>query len=170
MKKQSQIKQQLKQVIFRHRKRFVVDGLKQRPVNCKHNGVIRLPVHTANRATIHICTWGVGHVKDLGKDHDGDGWNNRVCDSSMGGDQQAQECPFFECMNTADSLKEEFSEQLGLDGVPVAKGVLARDYPDVAALLWVLGPGESMRSQKEDEPSPNILAFFNEEMEDSSES
>lgn len=150
MKREGQIRQQLKQVIYRHRKRYVTEGLKQKPVNCKHNDVVRLPVHTANRATIRVCRF-----------QNGQGWNNRVCDSSMGGDEQAQECPYFDCKNTPKGLKEEFSSQLGLDGTPVVKGILARDYPDIAALLWVLGPGQSMRAQQEDEPRPDLLAFFN---------
>jgi hypothetical protein len=152
MKKSADVRHQLKQVIFRHRKRHVIEGMKRRPKNCKHNGVVQLPVHTSNRAEIHVCRF-----------QNGEGWNNRVCDSSMGGDLQARECKYFECENTAESLKDEIAEKMGLDGTPVKLGELARDYPDVAALLWVLGPNKHIRAQAEDEPNPNILAFFGDD-------
>ena len=152
MKKENEIKHQLKQVIFRHRKRHVVEGLKRKPVNCKHNDVVRLPVHPSNRAEIHVCRF-----------QNGEGWNNRVCDSSMAGDEQARQCKYFECRNTPESLKKEMMERMGLDGTAVSLGELARDFPDVAALLWVLGPNKHIRAQAEDEPQPNILAFFGDD-------
>lgn len=148
MRREGQVRHKLKQVIFRHRKKFVEMGLSQVPENCKHNGVVRLPIHTGNRATIRVCRY----VKD------GD-WNNRVCDSTMGGEEQARGCPFFECSHTPESLKTEFSQKLGLGDSEVHAGILAKEYPDIIALMWVLGT-----PQPNDHPSNvsenSILAFL----------
>jgi len=161
VKSESQIKQKVKQVIFRHRKRYVQEGLARHPQNCVHNDKIHLPVHTSNRATIRVCTWGIAHVKSPGEGHDGEAWNNRVCDASMGGEQQAVECPFFTPCSTADELKAEFNENLGIEGgTPKDIGYIAKHYPDVAALLWVLGPSKGARTEDPEDEDPNILAFF----------
>jgi len=159
MKRESQVRHKLKQVTFRHRKKFVEAGLSRRPSNCSHNGVVRLPIHTGNRATIHICRF----------QHGQDDWNNRVCDSSMGGDLQARDCPFFESLHSVDSLKEAFNRKLGLGGEPVQAGVLAQEYPDIIALMWVLdsekkrteggGEGEDSKPLLKE----GILAFFGAE-------
>jgi hypothetical protein len=153
MKREGQIRHKLKQVIFRHRKKFVEKGLSRRPENCAHNGVVRLPVHTGNRATIRVCQY---------RDEDTDEWNNRVCDSTMAGDEQARHCPYFECGNTPDVLKATFSKKLGLGGEEVKSGALAQEYPDIIALMWVL-ESEQKNKKKPDEPKSNILAFFGSE-------
>lgn len=158
MKTEGEIKQKVKQVIFRHRKAYIREGLSRKPGNCVHNETVRLPVHMSNRAELHVC----------GFCPDGEVPNNFVCDSSMGGDKQAADCPFFRHKTTADDLKQEFNKKLGLNGeAPVQIGYIAKEYPDVAALMWVLGPGG--RSQNPEEPESekpdggnarNLLAFF----------
>lgn len=153
MKNEGQIKQKVKQVIFRHRKAYINEGLARKPENCLHNDRVRLPVHMANRATLGIC----------GFCPDDQTPNNFVCDSSMGGDKQAAECPFFRSHTSAEELKDEFNKKLGLNGeTPVKIGYIAKEYPDVAALMWVLGPGD--RGQDADVPPSeeegSILAFF----------
>jgi hypothetical protein len=161
VKTEGQIKQKVKQVIFRLRKAHIRKGLARHPQNCVHNDKIHLPVHTGNRATIRVCTWGIAHVKAPGQGHDGEEWNNRVCDASMGGEQQAAECPYFESCSTADELKAEFNENLGIEGgTPKDIGYIAKHYPDVAALLWVLGPSKGAKTAEPEEDEPNILAFF----------
>lgn len=121
MKSEGQIKQKIKQRIYRHRKNYVEQGMAQKPANCQNNRVVRLPQHTGNRATIRVCA-----IKD------------KVCDSTMAGDPQAESCPDFEHCRTAEDLKNEFKERLGLDGGDVNLNVITRDYPDVALLMWVL--------------------------------
>lgn len=155
MKAEGQIKQKVKQVIFRHRKAYIRAGLARKPRNCLHNDKVRLPIHMSNRATLNVC----GYCPD------GETPNNFVCDSSMGGDKQAADCPFFENRTTAEDLKEEFNRKLGLNGeAPVEIGYIAKEYPDIAALMWVLGPGD--REQNPEAPKKNqgegenILAFF----------
>jgi len=158
VKTEGEIKQKVKQVIFRHRKAYIRQGLAKKPLNCRHNDTVRLPVHMSNRAELRVC----------GFCPDGVTPNNFVCDSTMGGDKQAADCPFFENHTTADELKEEFNKKLGLNGeAPVQIGYIAKEYPDVAALMWVLGPGG--REQNPEEPKsegPNagkgggLFAFF----------
>lgn len=151
MKTEGKVKQKVKQVVFRHRKNFVVQGLARRPGNCRHNRTVHLPVHMANRATLGVC----GYCHEEGESLD------VVCDSTMGGDTQAADCPYFSPAKTAKELKEEFNAKLGLDGTAVRIGYIAKEYPDVAALMWVLGGNQNANTEappREDEN--NILALF----------
>jgi len=148
VKTEGQVKQKVKQVVFRHRKEYVRRGLAQIPDNCGHNRVVHLPQHTGNRATIRVC--GLEN-------------NDVVCDASMGGDAQARGCPHFKCQNTSNSLKTQFNIQLGLNGETVEIGYIAKEYPDVAALMWVMGPDKNANREEpeeEEDPQGNILAFF----------
>ena len=145
MRRESQIRHKLKQVIFRHRKKFVEKGLSRRPENCEHNRVVTLPVHTGNRATLRVCGFND---------------NNVVCDPTMAGEAQARECPYFGGCNTPESLKSEFSKKLGLGEDVIQAGALAKDYPDLIALMWVLGTAGKSNGKKPEEPQSNILAFF----------
>jgi len=148
MRRESQIRHKLKQVIFRHRKKYVEQGLSPRPENCEHNIVVRLPIHTGNRATIRVCAYSDDEID-----------NDVVCDSTMGGDQQARKCPYFNCCHTPETLKDEFSQKLGLGDAVTQAGVLAKEYPDIIALMWVLGTGKQNGDKPPDNQS-NILAFF----------
>ena len=158
MKTEGQIRQKVKQVVFRHRKEYVRQGLARRPANCAYNETVRLPVHMSNRATLSVC----GHCPD------GLGRNNVVCDATMGGDAQAADCPYFHERRSAEALKEEFNAKLGLNGSAVEIGYIAKEYPDVAALMWVMGPGRPVNTEPpppEPEIQGNILAFFGDEEE-----
>lgn len=157
MKTEGQIKQKVKQVIYRHRKEFIRRGVATRPENCEHNRRISLPQHHSNRGILGVC----GYCPE------GEGPRNIVCDSSMEGDRQAAECPYYKGARTASALKTEFNERLGLDGgQPVEIGYIAKEYPDVAALLWVLGPSKQVNTtEPAPEPEENILAFFGDEDE-----
>lgn len=153
MKSEGQIKQKIKQVVFRHRKAYIRHGLARHPENCRYNQKVRLPVHMANRATLRVC----GYCPQ------GKSPNNVVCDSTMGGERQAAECPYFEAGRSADDLKDEFNQKMGLNGeAPVEIGYIAQEYPDVAALLWVLGPRKpaNVKEPEEEKNEANILAFF----------
>jgi len=150
MKSEGQIRQKVKQVIFRHRKEHVRQGLVKRPTNCRYNEEVRLPANMANRATIRVCGY-----------HPAEYRNNVVCDSSMGGDPQATECPYFQPLHSPEDLKEEFNAKLGLNGTTVEIGVIAKEYPDIAALMWVMGPAKNVNTEEPDSSEENtILAFF----------
>jgi len=152
MKSDGQINQKIKQVIFRHRKAYIQKRLARHPDNCTFNDRVGLPIHMSNRASLGVC----------GYCDENDEPNNVTCDASMGGEQQAIACPYFEADKEAEELKKEFNENLGIEGgSPKEIGYIAKEYPDVAALLWVLGPSKDAKTaeppQKEE---PNILAFF----------
>jgi hypothetical protein len=160
MRTDGQIRHKLKQLIFRHRKKFVEMGLAQRPQNCKHNGVVHLPVHTGNRATIHVCQYH----SEKGE------WERRVCDSSMSGDEQARECPHFKGCHTPESLKADFTRKLGLGDDQTSSGQLAQEYPDLIALMWVLGTAAKKKNGDNSMPEGNgILAFFGSDAEEPDE-
>jgi len=130
MMKPGAIKHKLGQVVFRHRKRFIEEGLKRRPCNCAYNAPVKFPRKTSARETVHVCLFQIA---------DRSAWNNTICDDAFDGASQAQQCPYFKCQNTAEDLKEMFASLLGLDGTPVEIGWVAKHYPDIAALTWVLG-------------------------------
>ena len=155
MKSESEINQKLKQVIFRHRKNYVQDGLSRKPENCQHNRRVKLPIHTGNRATIRVC----GYVDDDGE------LNDLVCDSTMAGDKQASDCPFFECRYTAADLKKRFKNKLGLGEEIVPIGLIAKEFPDIAALKWCLDPGKTDTEEPEGE-QPDILALLGDKAEE----
>lgn len=152
MKTEGQIRQQIKQVIYRHRKTYIRTNLSRHPENCAFNERVHLPVHMANRATLRVC----GYCPN------GEDRNNVVCDATMGGEAQAGNCGFFEPRVDAEMLKEEFNHKLGIDGGPPKEiGYIAKHYPDLAALLWVMGPGKGTNSEAPPaEDKANILAFF----------
>ena len=157
MKKTTEIKRKLKQVLYRHRKKYVEEGLKRRPANCKHNAIIEIgDASRTNRTHLRICTWGAGQTQD------GEGWNNTTCDEGLGGRKQCRECRFYECRNEADDLKAEFATILGIDGTEVDIGWIAKQYPDVAALMWVLDSEPQTEEQPPPKPNPaeNILVYF----------
>lgn len=144
MMDEGKVKHKLRQVIFRHRKRFIANGLKRRPHNCCHNAEVKNPRRMGNKEIVRLCLYQVENLEE---------WNNVVCDST----QQAQECPHFQCRNKPDDLKRMFTTSLGLDGTPVEIGWIAKHYPDIAALTWVLGDVPTAETPKQ---KSRVLAMF----------
>lgn len=129
MKREGAIRQQLKQVMYRHRKSFIEDHLSHVPSNCAHNAELRGP--SGPLPVLQICRKEIDGV-----------WHNVVCDPRFGGEAQAQACPHFCPKKDADSLKADFKEEIEKvvrSDLPI--GILAKRYPDMVALLWVLGKG-----------------------------
>lgn len=113
MRTESQVRQKLRQAVFRHRKREIIEHLSRVAANCSHNEGGYCPFLDTD------C--GPPRGKDL-----------------------AIGCPHFENSFDKEAFKEAFRAKLSS---PLA--VIAREYPDVAALIWVLS---------EDESSDSILA------------
>lgn len=125
MKSEGNIRHKLKQVAFRHRKKFVAEGLAILPSNCKWNR----PLSTPEGENIRACTFKQG-TED---------WNAKVCDEAFQGVEQAETCPYFECCNTPEELKSQFNRMIGLEGGPKPLSQLStQGYSDLTALLWVL--------------------------------
>lgn len=127
MKPEGTIRHKLGQVFFRHRKDAIERGLTPAPHNCAHNGTA-----TADQTSIRVCRY----VDEQGV------WNNKICDGRFGGMSLAAQCPYFEAKHSADELKKQFRESVedvlkSEDSQRI--GRLAQRFPDVMALLWVLG-------------------------------
>lgn len=117
MKNPGQIRQKLKQVIFRHRKRFLSKHLRVIPSNCKFNCILETPENS-----IGVCQHSE-ESRDL------------ICDSGLG--NRAVTCPSFEVKRSAQNLKSDFNEILFQ-----SPEELSQQYPDIVALMWVLGNPE----------------------------
>jgi len=137
------IKRKLQQVIYRHRKRFIDDGLKRKPCNCKWNGAAKFPQGVSQRRIVRLCLYQA---------EDREQWNNLICDESLGGIQQASRCPYYQEKSRSEDLKAMFDSLLGLDGSKVEIGWVAKHYPDIAALTWVLGTQPEAEDRDPSEP------------------
>lgn len=117
------IRHKLKQVIYRHLKRKLEQELAEVPENCVYNDTVMDPYSQANDrfpVPIHVCIHS-----DVGE---------RLCDPRWGGNEKASGCPYFQVQQDKDSIKESFKEFMR--SAPLHE--IAAEYPDVAALLWVL--------------------------------
>ena len=117
MKSESSIKHKLKQVRFRNLKREIRKGLSRRPCNCKHSGSVR---GQASDHMFYVCLLDVDDPKE---------WDGVICDPSM-----PANCPFFKPHKTKELIEEELDKTLNSGDM----GKIAEQYPDIAALLWVL--------------------------------
>ena len=112
----SKVKQKLKQVKFRHLKAYLSDNLKSDPRNCTHNEIT-----TSEKGEVGVCAY------------EGSNLYGNVCDVSFGRDL-SQECGLFCPKRSKEELKKEFYEFI--DKSPI--GLVAKEFPDVTALIWVL--------------------------------
>jgi len=82
-----------------------------------------------------------------------------ICDAGFGGVALANRCPYFELKTDVDTLKRQFQSKFS-GGVSL--GDIARDYPDVVALMWVLETGTEEPSQTNaDQHTSNLALFMN---------
>lgn len=134
MRTEGQIKHQLRQVVFRHLQRLLRENFRKRPDTCIHNGVLVLD--DATGASVGIC----GHLSSEGRPR------NLLCDARIQGClEMARECPRWSSLQMRDEIKAEFQTLVRSED----RGVIASQYPDVAALLWVLDAPGSLPSEVE---------------------
>jgi hypothetical protein len=115
MKTEGQVRQQLKQVLFRHLQRKLKGIFRKIPETCVHNETMG-----------KVCFCGLNSF---------DQKSIVVCDSSVTGCiEKAKSCPAWKARRTKIEIKEEFRTLVAGNF-----GRIAIEYPDVAALLWVLG-------------------------------
>ena len=123
MRSEGQIRYQLKQVTYRHLQRRLRDNFRQRPDTCAHNKALVLDESTGT--SLGMC----GLLSEDGCPRD------IPCDARLpGGSERARECPLWEPLQTKEQIKADFKELLQNPD----RGVIAAQYPDIAALLWVL--------------------------------
>ncbi len=121
MREPGAVRHKLKQVSFRYLKRVLEDGLALVPKNCAHNRTFHHPVVAAGAPPAGVCVC---------PQQDGD----LLCDPAWGGIERAQTCPLYEPLHAKEDLKQEYREFLA--GSELA--VIAKVYPDIAALMWIL--------------------------------
>lgn len=112
----SKVKQKLKQVKFRHLKSYLKENLKADPRNCTHNVVTK-----ASSGVVSVC------------DYEGSDTYGKVCDMNFNMNR-ALECGLFCPKKDKEQLKSEFYSFVDQSSV----GELAREFPDITALMWVL--------------------------------
>jgi len=142
MRPEGQIRQQLKQVTFRHLQKRLRENFRQRPDNCAFNQGSLIEGQTRN-ACGFIEAEGLPRLI--------------VCDSrSPGCAEMARKCPLWQPRHTKEDIKQDFLHLIQGD-----RGLLAAQYPDIAALMWVLdSAGEPLSAseiQEAAEPPPDSL-------------
>ena len=121
MRSEGSVRQKLKQAKFRHLKRVLEERLKRRPCNCTHNRSLQY----GPLAKFGFCSL---HIEDPAE------WQALLCTELREEMNNAPDCPAFEPPLSKDELKQEFIDKFGLSDL----GTVAADYPDLAALMWVL--------------------------------
>jgi len=125
MKEEAAIRQKLKQVLLRHLQKRLREVFRRRPRTCLHN-----------------------HSFDLGRPGDEVGMcffilNGKPrgipCDERIEGHgvEQAKRCPYWEPRRGKEDVRAEFRSTLESGNL----GVIAAEFPDTAALMWVLEEG-----------------------------
>lgn len=123
MRSEGQVRHQLKQVTFRHLQKRLRENFRQRPDTCSHN--MAFVLDEATGTTVGMC----GYLSEEGCPR------NVPCDARLpGGSEMARECPLWEAIQTKDQIKAEFKALVQNED----RGLVAAQYPDIAALLWVL--------------------------------
>lgn len=126
MKTEGAIRYKIKQARYRHLKRLIEQGLAQSPENCAHNRMFHSPATAAaGQPPVGVCVCP-GQNGDL------------LCDAAWGGVDRARSCPLFQASTTKEQIKAEFTEFLSTSELPI----IAREYPDLAALMWVVDDAE----------------------------
>ena len=120
----SQIRHQLKQVLFRYLQRELRDNFKESPEACYHNHLTPI---AGSVEKIGVCRYE-GIVKEGTP-------RGKACDSRIGGCiNMARACRFREPIRTKLEIREAFRTLMDSHD----RGKIAAVYPDVAALMWVL--------------------------------
>ena len=120
MKTIGQIQHKIKQVRFRYLKKFLEKCLSKTSTNCVYNR----PSSFSENGVDNVCLCGFEMEERK--------WVGTPCDKRL--DKRAKDCTKFEFLHTKEELKDEF--QTTLDSLPI--GAIASQFPDLAALLWVL--------------------------------
>lgn len=126
MKTSGAIKHKLNQVRFRHMKKRIESELRQSPGNCLYNAVVPPPPGVKGAQGVSLCLYGAGEPTT---------WEPTFCDERVDGGERAKGCSTFCAIRTLDEVKEDFRQDLEKMTFPEVAAV----FPDMAALIWVLG-------------------------------
>ena len=135
MKTEGAIRNKIKQIRFRYLKQVMAESLERKPENCKHNDLCH---SLSDNKTFRVCGLPPSGQTQL------------ICDARYNGGNRAPNCTSFTPLKSKEDIKAEFTENLNNMSFPE----IAYNYPDMAALLWVLSDDTS--SVVVVEPEPNI--------------
>ena len=124
MRTEAELRQKLKQVQYRHLKKLLEGNFRQRPCNCAYNEVHQ-PRNSQHGKPVGLCMYSAENA---------DEWQGVICDEDFGGIQTARECGLFQPHKTKMEVKAEFYALMEQEDL----GFIAAQYPDIAAILWVL--------------------------------
>lgn len=132
MRTESKIRHQLRQVTFRHLQKRLKANFKKLPSTCASNREVELDEGTS----VFLC----GVVN-------GDGTMRGVpCDARIPGCKtMARECSLWTPLFGKDEVKAEFADIMESGD----RGVIAAEFPDIAALLWVLDDDTALPTSEE---------------------
>lgn len=128
MKTEGKVRQQLKQVVFRHLKKEIESSQKRVSQNCVFNTDGSVPGYPSQ------CRHYSRQFK--------------VCDSSVN-PSVCQRCEIFVLKRDPEHVKLDFRQLMTEE-----KSVVAEKYPDIAALRWVLEEEVPEDLMEEVEPTP----------------
>lgn len=116
MRSEGQVRHKLKQVLFRHLQKKLRLAFRRRPDLCLYNQTLE-----SGQIQVAVC----GHPERGGL----------LCDGRFQeGADRARECPLWEPRRGKEEVKAEFRDLVESQD----RGAIAAEYPDVAAILWVL--------------------------------
>jgi hypothetical protein len=121
MKSAGAIHRKLEQVRFRYLKKSLEQGLRRTPSNCVHNASAEHPLVPEHE--VQLCT---------NPDFRKLGVPLMLCDSEY--ENRAPTCSAFCLRQTKEDIKATFKAEM--TSLTVAE--IAAQYPDMAALMWVL--------------------------------
>lgn len=114
MKSMGQVKHKLQQAQYRHIQKEIRSSMAVRPTNCVNHRLLVL-----GNDSIGMCSLDTGDAR-------------LPCDLVHG--DRSKGCPYFSCINTPDSVKNSMVDFFNSKPIEV----ISCNYPDVAALMWVL--------------------------------
>lgn len=139
MQPRSKVQHRLKQLIFRHLQKRLRANFRQGSATCRHN----VPYDLDENGDTWIGRCGL--VQPDGTPR------GVICDGRIDLDTVAKGCPFWAPVQTKEEIRAEFEAVVRNPDL----GVVASEYPDIAALRWVLSdPAE----ETDDLPSSEELS------------
>jgi hypothetical protein len=130
MKTEGSIRHKLKQVKYRIVQKAVRNGLSRKPCNCTHSGLVR---GVSGDDLFYVCLLDADRPKE---------WEGMICDQSV-----PPNCPFFKPHKSKEEIESEIDDLLASGDM----GAIASQYPDISALLWVLGGIDEIDETKEED-------------------
>ncbi len=143
-----QIRQQLKQVLFRHLQKLLRANFRQAPESCRHNHVQSI---MGTGVTVGVCRWD---QQLKGKDDTRRSPRGKLCDSRVFGcTNMAGACSWWEALRTKEEIRNDFKLLIASGD----RGKIASLYPDVAALMWVLDGIDIATTVAELDTDPSLV-------------